>query len=108
MAHRRKEGGMRATEAVQLRCQIFIAQRGGGTVWVPYKTLIGYGTGNRVLIGSKGEYLYSSEQFATRGAAEEAARQRAWDTIRRKFPSVRHDEVEWHLVAEGLGAFVPA
>ena len=98
---------MRATEAVQLRCQIFIEQRGRGTLWVPYKTLIGYGMGNRVTIASKGEHLYSSETFATRGAAEEAAKRRAWDTIRTKFPSVRHDEVDWDLVTEGVGPFVP-
>ena len=99
---------MQATEVAELRCQIFIEQRGGGTVWAPYKTLISYGAGNRVIIGSKGGHLSSSEAFATRGAAEEAAKQTAWRTIREKFPAVRQDEVGWDLVAEGVRAFVPA
>jgi hypothetical protein len=99
---------MRATEAAELRCQIFIEQRGGGTMWVPRKTLIGYGVGNRVIIGRQDEPLNSGEAFATRGAAEEAAKRTAWNTIRERFPAVRHDEVGFDLVAEGVGAFAPA
>jgi len=98
---------MKATGTAELRCQIFIEQRSGGTVWVPYKTLIGYGVGNRVIIGSKGEHLNMSEAFATRDAAEDAAKRHAWETIQEKFPVVRHDEVEWDLVVEGIAPFVP-
>jgi hypothetical protein len=99
---------MREREAAGLRCQIFIEQRRGGTVWVPYKILIGYAVGNRVIIGSKGEQLTFNQAFATRDAAEDAAKRRAWETIREKFPAVQRHEVGWDLVMEGIGAFVPA
>ncbi|MGH7233583.1 MAG: hypothetical protein ACREJU_19815 [Nitrospiraceae bacterium] len=97
---------MQTRERGKLRCQMFIVQEDGGTVWTPYKTLLDYGADNGVMVGSKGEHLYSDQGFPTRGAAVEATKRRAWDTIQKTFPDVRKGEVEWELVTEHVGGFV--
>jgi hypothetical protein len=98
---------MRGHRDRTLMCRIFIEQRDGGKTWIPYKTLIGYGMGNRVVVGSQGEQTYCSRAFATLGAATEAAEQAAWDIIQIKFPHVRRSEVDWHVMTESVGGFVP-
>jgi hypothetical protein len=97
---------MHTQERGELRCQMFIAQRDGGTVWESYKTLIGYAACSQLIIRSNGECLYTGQQFPTLGAAVEAAKRRAWDTIQKTFPGVRKWEVVWDLVTERVEGFV--
>jgi hypothetical protein len=94
----RKRGG--------ITCQIFIEQRDGGTVWIPWKTVIEYALHNRVNIESQRDVRSSGEEFATLGSAMEATQQRALHIIQEKHPNVRKDEVNWCLISEDVGEFV--
>ena len=79
--------------------RIYIEERPGGTAWVPYKTLIGYGIGNRVLIASHGEQFYMQEEYHSADAAIEAAKTRSTAIIKEKFGDIAH--VQWDVVEEG-------
>jgi hypothetical protein len=67
-----------------------------------------YGIGNRVVVGSQGEQTYCGHDFATLGAATEAAEQAAWDIIQIKFPNVQRSEVDCYVVTEALNGYVRA
>ena len=90
----------------EVKCQIFIEQRKGGTVWAPRKTLIADRIGNQVIIGTQHENPYSSDQFPTLGLAVEAAERKALNIIKQKYPTVRKDDVDWYLVSEDARGFV--
>jgi len=55
-----------------------------------------------------GEQTYCGHEFATLGAATEAAEQTAWDIIQIKFPNVQRSEVDWYVVTEALNGYVRA
>lgn len=92
----------------RVRCQIFVEEKNGGTLWVPYKTLIGYGVGNRVILGVRGDYLYTDLEFASREAAVDEAKRRAWERIQVKFPDAGEQHIEWDVVQERAPLFVTA
>ena len=92
----------------RITCQIFVEERNDGTVWVPYKTLIGHGIGNRVIIGSRGELFYMNQEFSGRDAAVGAAKERAWETIRSKFGDAEPADIDWDIVHEGVPSFAGA
>ena len=95
---------MRATD--RITCHIYIEQRDGGTVWVPRKTLIRYGTAERLGTGNHSDHLYSGKEFPTLGSAVDAAEQHALNLIQEKHPNVRRDDVDWCLVSEDVSGFV--
>lgn len=84
----------------KVMCRIFIEKRKHGTVWVPYKTLMGYGIGNRVIIGSRGEHVYGGAECGIREHAIEAAKAKAREVIAAKFDGVAEEDIEWHIVDE--------
>lgn len=90
----------------RVRCQIFVEEREGGTLYVPYKTLIGYGVGNRVILGGRGDHLYTDLEFTSREAAVDEAERRAWERIQEKFPDARKQDIEWDVVQERAPLFV--
>jgi hypothetical protein len=96
---------MREADRGGITCQIYIEQRGGGTVWVPCKTLIRYEMAGRFGSGNEDDYLYSGKEFATLGSAVNAAEQHALKLIHEKHPSVRRDDVDWCLVSEDVSGF---
>jgi hypothetical protein len=77
--------------------RIYIEER-PGTGWVPYKTLIGYGIGNRVLVASRGEQFYMEKEYRSQEAAIEAAKTRASAMIKSKFGDI--EEIRWDVVEE--------
>lgn len=83
--------------------RIYVEGRRSGAEWVPYKTLIGYGVGNRVIIGSRGEQLYTDQEYSSRQAAVDAAKVRASEIIHAKFGE--DAEIRWNVVEEGVPAF---
>jgi hypothetical protein len=83
----------------KLRIHIFVEERNDGMVWVPYKTLVGYGVETRVIIGSRGEQLYTDQEYSSRQAAVDAAKGRASEIIHAKFGEDR--EIRWDVVEEG-------
>ena len=89
-------------------CQIFIEERDGGAVWVPYKTLIGYRLGNRVFIRSYGEQLYSDQEFASKDEAIDQAKTNAWETVRLKFHGVDKEDIDWDVRQESAPVFAEA
>jgi hypothetical protein len=84
--------------------RIYVEGRRGGTAWVPYKTLIGYGIGNRVIIGSRGEHFYMNQEFSSRQSAVDAAKTRAREVVQKKFSEA--GEIRWDVVEEGVPAFI--
>jgi hypothetical protein len=90
----------------QVKCQIFIEQRDGGTVWVPCKTNIVDGIGNQIIIGHKGKSLSPADKFPTLGSAAEAAQHQAFGIIQKKYPGVQRDDIDWSLVCEDVKGFV--
>lgn len=78
----------------------FIEERRHGTVWVPYKTMIGYGIGNRVIIGSLGEYVHEGAEFGNKEHAIDAAKAKARAVIAAKFPGITDEDIEWDIVDE--------
>ena len=97
---------MRGTDKGGITCQIYIEQRDGGTVWVPCKTLIRYGTAERLGSRNRSDHLYSGKEFATLGSAVDAAEQHALNFIQEKHPNVRRDDVDWCLISEDVSGFV--
>ena len=89
-------------------CQIFIEERDGGSVWVPYKTLIGYRLGNRVFIRSYGEQLYCDQEFASKDEAIDQAKTNAWETVRLKFHCVDKEDIDWDVRQESAPVFAEA
>jgi hypothetical protein len=87
----------------QVICQIYIEQRNGGTVWVPWKTVIEYGSHS---IEDRGGAHSAGEAFATLDSAMAATQQRAWQIIREQHPNVRKEEVDWRLLSEEVRGFV--
>lgn len=98
---------MREKDRSQIKCQIYIEQRGRGTVWVPCKMLIGYGVADQFGSENQDDHFYSRKEFATLGAAVEAAQQNALHVIQEKRPSVCRDDVDWCLVSKDVSGFVP-
>jgi hypothetical protein len=89
-------GGIYHSDTTHILGRIYVEGRRGGTEWVPYKTLIGYGVGNRVIIGSRGEQLYTGQEYSSQQAAVEAAKVRASEIVRAKFGE--DAEVRWDVV----------
>ena len=89
-------------------CQIFVEERDAGAVWVPYKTLIGYQVGNRVLIHSYGEQIYSDEEFSKKDEAINRAKANAWETVRSKFHGVGQMDIDWDIREERAPMFARA
>lgn len=83
-----------------LRVHLYVHQYGSPPVWVPYKTLIGYGRGEQLIIDDVGEQLYSTQEFETREAAMDYARAEANHTIREKFSHVPQDVIQWKIIEE--------
>jgi len=101
----RRQQIMRETDRGKITCQIYIEQRDGGTVWVPCKTLIGYGRAGRFGSRNEADALYSGKEFPTLGSAVDAAEQHALHVIHENHPSVRRDDVDWCLVSEEVSGF---
>jgi hypothetical protein len=93
---------MRGTEKVVAR--IYVEGSRGGLPWVPYNTLIGYGIGNRVIIGSRGEHFYMNQEFSNRQSAIDAAKAKAREVVQAKFAEA--GEIRWDVVEEGACAFI--
>ncbi|MDX1411567.1 MAG: hypothetical protein R3351_05385 [Nitrospirales bacterium] len=88
-----------------IRAQIFVHESQRGDHCVPYKTLIGSGIGNRVIIASTGEHLYCTQEFENVNAAVDDAKRRARETIEKKFPKVKDHEIIWDVVHEEVSDF---
>ncbi len=84
----------------KLRVHLYVHQYGTPAVWVPYKTLIGYGRGNHLIIDDIGEHLYETQKFGTQDAAVEYARKEAKKRILEKFPHVPEKEIQWQTIEE--------
>ena len=91
-----------------ITCQIFVENRDDGAVWVPYRTLIGYQIGNRVLISSHGEQIYSDEEFSKKDEAINRAKTNAWETVRSKFHGVGEADIHWNIREERAPVFARA
>jgi hypothetical protein len=78
--------------------RIYVEAKRGGAVWVPYKTLIGYGIGNRVIVGSRGVQVHMSQEFESHQAAVDAAKARATEIIKGKYGDASN--VSWDVVEE--------
>jgi hypothetical protein len=50
----------------KIRVRIFVEERSGGMVWVPYKTLIGHAIKGRTIIGRLGEQVHCFEELETK------------------------------------------
>lgn len=98
----------REVDRRSITCQIFIEERDDGTVWAPYKTLIGYRVGNRVFIRSYGEQIYSNEEFPNKDEAVDSAKMNAWETVRSKFHGVGKDDIDWDIRQESAPVFAGA
>ena len=83
-----------------LRAQIFVHESQNGEHCVPYKTLIGYGIGNRVIVDGAGEHLYCGQVFESVKRDADEAKRRAWKTIKKKFPHVEEHTIIWDVVLE--------
>jgi hypothetical protein len=83
-----------------LRVQLYVHQYGSPPVWVPYKTLIGYGRGDHLIIDDVGEHLYGTQEFHTKDAAVEHARAEANNRIMEKFPHAHQHEIQWKIIEE--------
>ena len=70
----------------KLRAHLYVHQYGSPAVWVPYKTLIGYGRGHHLIIDDIGEHIYETREFGTLDAAVEYARAEAKKEFRKNFP----------------------
>ena len=97
---------MHMPERKRIRCQIFLEERNNGTLWVPYKTLIGYGARHRVMHGGRGEHLYTWQEFANRSVAIDQAKRRALNTIHAKFTGVQAEDIEWNIVQESAAGLI--
>ncbi|GJL50991.1 MAG: hypothetical protein NPIRA01_22180 [Nitrospirales bacterium] len=84
----------------RLRTQIYVHENQSGDHCVPYKTLIGHGIGNRVIIADTGEQVYCDQGFASVNTAVDEAKRRAWATIEKKFPEIDKQEIIWDVVHE--------
>jgi len=84
----------------RLRAQIYVHENQGGDHCVPYKTLIGHGIGNRVIIAGTGEQVYCGQGFVSVNAAVDEAKRRAWATIEKNFPEIDKQEIIWDVVHE--------
>ena len=87
-----------------IRAQIFVHQSQNGEICVPYKTLIGYGIGNRVIVDGTGEHLYCAQEIEDVDSAVDEAKRRARETIDKKFPHVGERQIIWDVVLEGDSA----
>ena len=84
----------------KLRAHLYVHQYGSPAVWVPYKTLIGYGRGHHLIIDDIGEHIYETREFGTLDAAVEYARAEAKKRIQEKFPHVPVHEIQWQSIEE--------
>lgn len=84
----------------KLRVRIFVAEQHNGTVWVPYKTLIGHTIIGRALIGYPWLQLHCFEEFETKTEAIEAAKFRAWIRLMELFDHVDEIETVWEVIHE--------
>ena len=84
----------------KIRIRVFVEERNHGTVWVPYKTLIGYTIPNRPIIGRLWEQLYGSDELPSRTEAIEEARRQAWIRIFELFGPVENTNLEWEVIHE--------
>ena len=84
----------------KLRIRVFVEERSHGTVWVPYKTLIGYTIPNRPIIGRVWEQLYGCEEFSTRIEAVEQAERQARIRIFELFGPQENTSLEWEVIHE--------
>lgn len=87
-----------------IRAQIFVHQSQNGEICVPYKTLIGYGIGNRVIVDGTGEHLYCAQKFEDVDSAVDKAKRRAREAIDKKFPHIEEHQIIWDVVLEGDSA----
>lgn len=83
-----------------VRAQIFVHESQNGKHCVPYKTLIGYGIGNRVIVDGAGEHLYSGQVFGSVKTAADEAKEKALKTIKKNFPHVEEHTIVWDVVLE--------
>lgn len=84
----------------KIRVRIFVEERNGGMVWVPYKTLIGHTIKGRTIIGRLGEQVHCFEEFETKTEAVEVAKRLAWIRLMEWFGDVDELEIEWEVVHE--------
>jgi hypothetical protein len=59
-----------------------------------------YQVGNRVLIHSYGEQIYSHEEFSKKDEAINRAKANAWETVRAKFHGVGQMDIDWDIREE--------
>lgn len=87
----------------KLLVHIYLNPSGSPPVWVPYKTLIGYGRGDHLIIDDVGEQLYDTQNFNTKEAAWKRAQTEAQKRIMEKFPNVPESHIEWKVIEESAG-----
>ena len=87
----------------KLRVNIYLNHSGSPSVWVPYKTLIGYGRGDHLIIDDVGEQLYGTQGFDTKEAAWKQAQTEAQRRIMEKFPNIPDSHIEWKVIEESTG-----
>lgn len=90
-----------------VKVQIFLAYQGRAKTWVPYKILIGYARGRQVIVDDRGEHLYDATEYATREAAQDAAKAKADRIMRERFPAAARLRVEYDVVEEPAAARRP-
>jgi hypothetical protein len=74
-------------------------------VWVPCKTIIGYGIPDRFGRVNQDDRLHSGKELPTLGSAVDAAEQHALNLIQEKHPSVLRHDIDWCLVSEAVSGF---
>jgi hypothetical protein len=87
----------------KLRVHVYVNHYGSPSVWEPYKTLIGYGRGDHLIIDDVGEQLYGTQGFDTKEAAMRQAQIEALKRILEKFPNVPESRIEWKFIEESAG-----
>ncbi|HSF10877.1 MAG TPA: hypothetical protein VLA60_15805 [Nitrospirales bacterium] len=85
---------------IYVRAQIFVHESQNGEYCIPYKTLIGYGIGNRVIVDGAGEHLYCGQVFESMETAANEAKRNALKTMKKKFPHVEEQRIIWDVVPE--------
>lgn len=86
----------------KLRVHVYLSQYGSPPVWVPYKTLIGYGRGDHLIIDDIGEQLYATQDFDTKEAAVNHAQAEAKKRIMDKFPNFSEGHIAWKVIEESI------
>ncbi|WP_447980765.1 hypothetical protein [Candidatus Nitrospira bockiana] len=84
----------------KVRVRIFVEERSHGTVWVPYKTLIGYTMRNRPIIGRLWEQEYCVDEFGSKVEAVGEAKRRARSRIMELLGHTDVADTEWDVIHE--------